>query len=190
MVPLADPRKISPRTQRFANQQTIAKNHELTYKSSTAAACYAAGLEKYELRVIGTSKRAYRFVFLSPEFIEWVTADMLNIASLDSDPVDQQLETELYGFCLGHGLAYGTDTRRLNPQSDQIWELKTPDLRLFGWFPHKNHLILHKGAAKSGLDYAAYAPIIKAAVAFRNSLAVVLPDFVKGGLDDVVSNQT
>jgi hypothetical protein len=184
----------SPRVKRLAEQWAVATPHDLTYMSSVVDACKAAGLVAYE-PMLRRGKRAWRYVFASAAFVEWVKVDMPAIVpehSEDGSPCEQ-FEQEMYGFCSGYALAFGSDTRCLEPIRLSVWELKTPDLRMFGWFCAKNYLVLHKGEKKGpeGLErWDDYKPFIDEVVSFRNGLVTNLPQYVVGGLADVVSNRS
>jgi len=109
---------------------------------------------------------------------------------IEESPV-QQLDALLDIFCSGETITFD---RRFKPLithvKDGIWELKTPDLRIFGWFRVKDCFIA--GAldlafnVKSHNLYAGYANEI---VYHRDHLDLDEPKFVPGdNPDDVVSN--
>ena len=179
------------RVRRLESQFAIAEPHELTYISSAHGACKAAGLRAYEPKM-RRGKCAWRYVFASKVFLEWVNSEMPAITPdhPDNDPPKVQLEAELYGFCCGFALAFGSDVRCLEPQRLSVWELKTADLRLFGWFCQKNYLVLHKGERKAKLQkWEDYAPFVDEVNRFRSDLSIHIPIYVVGRLADVVSNR-
>ena len=184
-------RGCSRRVRRLESQFAIAEPNELTYISSAHDACKAAGLQVYE-PIMRRGKRAWRYVFASAVFLEWTKLEVPNITADDpeNDLPKIQLDEELYGFCYGYALAYGTDVRCLVPLPLSVWELKTADLRLFGWFSEKNYFILHNGECKAKLRKREdYAPFIKEVVDFRRGLLTEIPHYVVGGLADVVSTR-
>jgi hypothetical protein len=44
-------------------------------------------------------------------------------------------------FCAGDELDSTTQFHVLRPYEHGVWELKTGDVRIFGWFPKKDHFI-------------------------------------------------
>lgn len=59
---------------------------------------------------------------------------------VEQSPV-QQMDALLETFCSGETLTFGRLFKPLVHLNDGIWELKTPDLRFFGWFPLKDCFI-------------------------------------------------
>ena len=129
---------------------------------------------------------------MSDRFQKWVQNEMPAIMPrCEDDPSAAiQLEQEFHGFRYGFGLTFGTDTRRLEPVDSSVWELKTPDLRIFGWFPAVNYFVAHLGEAKANLtDWDSYKPYVDEVVRFRESLSGFLRAYVTGGMSNVVSNR-
>lgn len=186
-------RNGSDRAKKLRGQKVIAPPHDLTYNASIDSACIQAGLVKYELRLYPT-QRVWRYIYSSSVFLEWNNPVLLGgiSSSHDNDPISVQLASELLYFCSGGILSDRQEIRCLDPKANAVWELKTPDLRLFGWFPHKNYFILHHCEVKSLLmDYGAYQPHIEAVVQYRESLAHILPEYVEEkGVSNVISNRT
>jgi hypothetical protein len=87
---------------------------------------------------------------------------------------------------------YPTDIRMLRPHERGVWELKTVDVRIFGWVPMQNYLILHCGGDAEHLheDLTRYKPYIDNTVAFRESLTQTFPPPVMSReISDVLSNR-
>jgi hypothetical protein len=182
---------ISKRVRRFAVTKAIAEPSNLTYMSSVHAGCKAVGLDLVEGH-LRPGKCAWRYIFVSGKFQEWAQKEMPAIVPRfeDDSSAPIQVEEEFSGFRYGYGLAFGTDARRLEPTDFSVWELKTPDVRIFGWFPAMNHFVAHMGEAKANLpDWDDYRPYVDEVVRFRNSLVGFLPTHVTGGMSNVVSNR-
>lgn len=166
----------------------------VTYIARLHTACLAAGLEQFEPSP--PSKRPpWRTVYATPEFIRWMAEDLSGIEPNDPTAAvpAAQLDAELTGFCDGDGLAFGSDIHPLEPLGSDVWQLKTPTLRLVGWFLIRNCLALHRGGDADWLheDVGRYAPIVKSVVSFRSSLGSGLPGPMKGKrLENVLSNRT
>jgi hypothetical protein len=192
-------KQLSQRVRRKMMLEAVASPCDLTYKASVDQACTAANLEKYTGSLYGRCE--WRYVYGSKDFIAWANAQLPGIVPerVESGTAAEQLEAEFYGFRDGLGLAYGTDIRCLEtavgclePLELGVWELKTPDIRLFGWFPDVNYFVVHSGAEKRKLPLKRdYAPFIAEIVRFRQSLVSFLPNHIIGGrLSDVISNRS
>ena len=57
--------------------------------------------------------------------------------SIEETPI-QQFDALLEVFCSGETLTFDRRFKPLNHLGAGIWELKTADLRLFGWFAHRD----------------------------------------------------
>ena len=98
----------------------------------------------------------------------------------DRSPLEQA-EQILYDFAIGRPLAYGSSYHPLDPQASYVWELKTPDIRLFGWFPKRRHLVIVCWELKDNLKkHSEYAPYVKRVTAFRDALDLDEPKAVTG----------
>jgi hypothetical protein len=102
----------------------------------------------------------------------------------------QQMDALLEVFCSGETLTFDTRFKPLVHLSDGIWELKTPDLRLFGWFHHKDCFI--GGAldrAYNVKSYNLYAGYAGEVARYRDGLNLDDPKFIPGSdPKDVVTN--
>jgi hypothetical protein len=108
---------------------------------------------------------------------------------VDQSPV-QQMDALLEEFCSGERLTFQRRFKPLTHIQDGIWQLKTPDLRLFGWFPVKDTFIC--GAidtayrVKNSNLYPGYANEV---AHYRGQLPLDEPKFITGSDPrDVVSN--
>jgi hypothetical protein len=134
-----------------------------------------------------------RQIFVAPRLKAWIENDLPMLES--TWKIELSLQEQLQAFieevfCPGESLTYNWQFKPLTHIHDGIWELKTADLRIFGWFFVRDCFI---GSAANQTDtikrlhlYRAYA---EEAVRLRNSLDLDNPKFVPG--DDphgVVSN--
>jgi hypothetical protein len=82
-----------------------------------------------------------RLLYGTPNFVTWL-ADRLQAAETSpiSDTLSpaQQLDQIFYNFVSGRPLIYSRQYRFIRAESHAVWELKTPDLRIFGWFMAKD----------------------------------------------------
>ena len=102
----------------------------------------------------------------------------------------QQLDALLEVFCSGETLTFGPQFKPLVHLNDGIWELKTPDLRIFGWFPQKDCFIA--GALDTAFNvksYNLYRGHANVVAHHRDQLDLNAPKFIAGDdPNNVVSN--
>jgi hypothetical protein len=147
----------------------------------------------FKLDVLGPAVQEFREIYASPELHKWITGTLPGMAStfaIQLTPVEQVVAlTDL--FCRGERLAFGFQFKPLTHIADGVWELKTEDIRIFGWFSRKDCFIgvVADDATriKDHKLYHGYANVTTKR--FRDALDLDHPKFVPG--DDphaVVSN--
>ena len=136
-------------------------------------------------------RKAWRFVFLSAAFTQWLEGLAAGAVGAEAVPPRIQVESVFYGFCDGKAAAYGHDIRCLEPVDRAVWELKTDDLRIFGWFACKNHFVADRGAFRNHLrTFKDYGPHVAAVAKWRDAVTPPLPGWETGTrTQDVVSNR-
>ncbi len=125
-------------------------------------------------------------------FADWVGDVLPSLSStrkLDVTPAEQ-FDDMMLAFCLGEELIVGPQFHVLHPRKAAVWELKTPDLRVFGWFPQKDNFIAVAGHHTDGVkEHGLYAGFVGEVVRVRNGLDLDEPKFIAGeDPNDVVSN--
>ncbi len=101
-----------------------------------------------------------------------------------------QMDSILFKWISGDRINYGRMFKDLTPASDEVWEFKTYDLRIFGWIYRPRVFIA------AFLDYADWykKPTIKesyddtrnSVVSIRNTLDLDEPKFTQGTFDALV----
>ncbi len=142
---------------------------------------------------LGLSVTEERFVYLIPDVKQWfvnvlpATGSTWDITTSPIEQVDALMAT----FCSGDPLAVGRAFKHLVfRDAFGIWELKTADVRLFGWFPQKDHFIASGcGLTQIIKEVKLYHGYSTKAQRDRKLLDLDEPKFIPGGNpDDVVSN--
>jgi hypothetical protein len=93
---------------------------------------------------LAAREQPMRLVYGTPDFVRWLDE---RIRSNDPSPLHaettpaEQLDSLLYAFIAGHPLLPARQFRPIKTEPNPIWELKTPDLRVFGWFAAKDCFI-------------------------------------------------
>ena len=143
--------------------------------------------------VLGPASMEERFVYLLPRAVSWLTEKMptekstWNIEESPSEQVDGLMEL----FCAGWPLTVKKRFKCLLYRNVHgIWELKTSDVRMFGWFPKKNHFIISDcGMAGYIKVHNLYHGYCTQAQRERDILELNEPKFIVGdNPDDIVSN--
>jgi hypothetical protein len=85
-----------------------------------------------------------RLLYGTSPFIAWLD-ERLRLAEPSPLLADvtprEQLDNLFYMFVSGRSLAYSRQFRYIKAEKHAVWELKTPDFRIFGWFPLKDCFI-------------------------------------------------
>jgi hypothetical protein len=124
-----------------------------------------------------------RWIHIAPTFPTWLEKTLRSEVADDGRNISpyEQVEQVFYEYALGRPMVYGRDRRKLDPLTQHVWEVKTPDVRVFGWLPQKRHLIVVCGTMKRDLKPSKkYDPHIQNVITFRNGLDLSVPKFLTG----------
>lgn len=139
-----------------------------------------------------------RFVYASPECRRWFDKELRNLIAVDSSnlPPRQQFAMLLKDFITGKSFDHPRDFRRLRPVAEDVYELKTPDLRVFGWFPVRDTYIAVTACCLDEVKslnidrpkFDPYLRFIELVINYREKLDMDEPKYTKGaGYYDVIS---
>lgn len=133
-----------------------------------------------------------RQIYALPRVRKWLEDQLPGQPSdrfVEIEP-EGQLEDLLHQFITGGQLCIGQTYKSMHHHGDGVWELKTADLRLFGWFYKRDIFIVSDVNLKRFVMGPGVVPgLCKQAVRFREILPLDEPKFIDG--DDphvVVSN--
>ena len=134
----------------------------------------------------------FRCFLCSPKLRTWIEQELpaLKFAlGVELSPLEQFFALT-QTFCSDEPLTYGDHLKPLYCRGRGIWELRASDLRVFGWFPLKDHFV---GVAANDATYVKkhnlYEGYIGEVVRFRDRLDLDHPKFIPGEqAKDVVSN--
>jgi hypothetical protein len=94
----------------------------------------------FKLDALDVGIQEFRQIYASPDLHRWLRDTLPGMASswnIELTPLEQF--DALSGiFCSGERLSYGTQFKPLTHIVDGVWELKTEDLRIFGFFHRKD----------------------------------------------------
>jgi hypothetical protein len=142
---------------------------------------------------LASSEFEDRKIYLLPQVCHWMEVTLPNLGSawkIDISP-EEQVDQFLTDFCAGVQVAVDYGIKLLRPIGHGVWELKTPDIRMFGWFAARDQFIISSCEATQRLKDipGLYNGYINQAVFRRNQLDLNEPKFVGGDrINDVVSN--
>jgi hypothetical protein len=126
-----------------------------------------------------------RLFYGRPPFIHWL------VQRLPSEPADrggrqspaEQVDDLLHRFITGRPLANERDLHPLRPTAHCVWELKTIDVRIFGWFPNRDVFVAVNGAmAKLVKDMGIYGGFRNEVCTFRDRLDLDEPKCLQGSM--------
>lgn len=146
----------------------------------------------FKLDALEANQQEFRCIYLSQKLKDWMHNDLPRLqATWQTELTCQEQVAELVqGFCAGDELDSSTQFHALRPYGQGVWELKTGDVRIFGWFAKKDHfvgVVAHDAYFVKRHDL--YHGLVGEVVRYRDALDLDNPKFVPG--DDphaVVSN--
>lgn len=135
-----------------------------------------------------------RLMYTSSKLKEWVTNELPKLDSQWDVANSPEMQFEEYMDVYASGLPLTLDRqikafqpKVLEPIGDGVWYLKTPDLRVFGWFYAKDCFIgVVADTAERVKTYNLYQGYRGEVVHFRNALDLDEPKFIPGTDPDVV----
>lgn len=150
---------------------------------STLIELSAAGEVELFVPELGFRQQALRLIYLRPGVMEWIEG---NLPDAESDcgselsPLEQ-LDELLNTFCAGEALIHERQVKILHQHRHCVWELKTADVRLFGWFPKVDVFVWTATNLKRIIrDHGLVPGYVQQAVNFRNQLNLDPPKFIPG----------
>ena len=153
----------------------------------------AAG-QLIKLDALDERQQEFREIFMSPKLRDWMAKVLSELGSswkIELTPEEQVFAlTEI--FAAGRPLAFGTQFNPLRPIKNGVWELKTADVRIFGWFHRRDRFVAVVADDATRIkQIGLYAGYVGDAVRFRERLDLDEPKFVPGDdPNDVVSDWT
>lgn len=100
------------------------------------------------------AEQPLRCIYGTQEFIEWLenVEETQPEHSLSPMTLTEQIDAMFYEYISGQSMNWDKRFKQLNnTPNHHIWQFKTPDLRMFGWIPQKDHFILAYGELKETL---------------------------------------
>lgn len=131
-----------------------------------------------------------RLLYAFPHVVRWLD-EVLPYLEPDfhegkQDPLEQA-DDLFHDFVSGADFSYYEKSHSMHPTDPGVWELKTPDLRLFGWFVAKGVFVVAEiDSAFRCKQYGLYPGFRNSVVHRRTHLSLDEPKFITGEYDDVL----
>jgi len=134
---------------------------------------------------------AERSFYASPDLFKWLKNDLPGLQQIDGSDAHprEQFFILLRHFVTGKPMIRNRMFRHLRPLERDVFELKTADLRIFGWFLSRDRFVAVAADSVERIKrhdlYAGYIGVVER---FRDSLDLDEPKCLWGASDtDVVS---
>jgi hypothetical protein len=132
-----------------------------------------------------------RMFFALPAFVQWLENGLSALQPLEQSnmlPVEQ-FRALLRDYLIGRRLNIADDYRRLRPHEKDVFELKTADLRIFGWFYRRDVFIASFGDSMERVKtFELYGGYRDETVRLRAALPLDEPKWLQNAKeDDVIS---
>jgi hypothetical protein len=139
-------------------------------------------------------QQEFRCFYASQPLVHWFRNDLLAASSqhnIEQSPAEQ-VDALLEVYCSGEELVYERSFRDIKPIGSGVWELKTADVRVFGWFCKRDVFV---GVAADFkwriLQHRLYAGYRDRVLRFIAGLDLDEPKCLIGGVEDgIISDFT
>lgn len=164
----------------------------LTYMATLLNLVSKGVLEQVEVALDGDSL-PQRSIYALPCVISWLDEELPELPPQWGEGRQSPLEQVDFlfsEFISGSNVAHWKFCHIMKPEPGfhHIWELKTADVRFFGWFPKKDvFVIAQAGSAKVIKDHGLYRAMRDVCVQLRERLDLDGPKAIAGGYEDVLS---
>jgi hypothetical protein len=133
-----------------------------------------------------------RMLYGTPDFVRWLNGILAGArppVHLSEATPAEQIDDLFYAFLSGRPLVFTRQFRVVRAEENAVWELKTPDIRIFGWFMAKDCFVAVFGNwADTIKDHDLYRGYRIAIRRLRRELGIDETLCVKGSApDDVLS---
>lgn len=142
---------------------------------------------------LGKGQLPQRLIYGLPKFMEGLTKDLptWNCGRLKAAQTPQeQMDSILFTWISGRPVRYGRMFQDLMPDTDEVWEFKTADLRIFGWIYRPRIFIAgflgYADHYKPPSFLKSFDDARKCVVAKRNALDLDEPKYATGAFDELV----
>ncbi|WP_150129075.1 hypothetical protein [Rhizobium phaseoli] len=144
-------------------------------------------LIKLRMRIDDAATR--RSIYVYPEVRAWFQQTLPTLQAFDVEderPLNQ-LWTLCRAFIMGHELEDGEDFKLMHPQENDVYELRSPDTRVYGWFVDRGIFIAARADSMERVHSLDLDGGYRAEVEYlRNTLNLDEPKYVVGASKEYV----
>lgn len=141
--------------------------------------------------ILDAHEQEERLIFLMPRAKDWLDEEL---SELEADGFyenaatpEQQVDDLLYAYISGEDEISEWQPHPMRPDEDGVWELRTADLRFFGWFWRSKIFIVSAVDQKNRCEqYDLYAGYRDQCKRDRDQIDLDPPAFIDGDLDYVL----
>jgi hypothetical protein len=133
-----------------------------------------------------------RKLFAYPDCLEWMRKEVPKMVTgrvASSFTPKEQLIERLRQWMSGDPMAYGRMFHDMEPKGDEVWEIKTADLRIFGWiYLPREFIAVRAGYAddyKEPTKIKNYADERREVVKARDALPLDGEKYTAGDFDEL-----
>ncbi|MFY9643448.1 MAG: hypothetical protein WCD20_08635 [Rhodomicrobium sp.] len=138
-----------------------------------------------------------RLIYGFPEFKDWLDKVVPTLKSgrlrAPLTPAEQ-VDDLLYRWITDRQMRFDRALKDLMPRSDEVWEMKTADLRVFGWIYRSKTFIAvfgdfadeYKPKDRFSRPKKSYEAARKKVIRARDFLELDEPKYVTGGYDELI----
>ncbi len=131
-----------------------------------------------------------RAIYGFPHVVRWIEDTLPRHEpelSHGRQDLEEQLDFLLHEYICGANIAHYGRAHIMEPRTPSIYELKSPDLRLFGWFNARcSFIVANIDTAARCKTIGLYAGYRDDTVRRRNGLDLDEPKFIRGNIEDVL----
>jgi hypothetical protein len=134
-----------------------------------------------------------RKIYAYPECLEWMRNEVPTMVTgriASAFTPKEQLIERLRQWKVGDPMVYGPMFHDMDPSSDGVWEIKTADLRIFGWMYRPRQFIAFRGGYadhyKEPTKIKIYADERRDVVKARDALPLDGKKYAEGDFDELV----
>lgn len=151
----------------------------------------AGGLRKLDAQ-LSRRQQEFRCFYAAPKLVQWIENDLHHAGSqhnLEQSPAEQ-VDALLEVYCSGEVLSYGWAFKEIKPIGSGVWEFKTADVRIFGWFNREDVFVgVVADFAWRVKEYKLYAGYRDEVLRLIANINLDEPKCLAGGVEDgVITN--
>jgi hypothetical protein len=137
-------------------------------KSATMESCLRGrSLLSFGADLLDEDEEQQVWLYVTPDFADWIDGELTTLQPLADCELTPLEEVESFLRVLMLRKRASGQLARLRPTAEGVWEVKTHQSRLFGWFVRPLHLVLCAGCpiievkGAEGAGYSKYYSDVK-----------------------------